>query len=280
MPTRVSAFGPLLRHWREARRLSQLDLALQAEVSSKHVSFLETGRNQPSRDMILRLSQAMDLPLRDRNTLLNAAGYADAYRTSGLDGTAVERAGEALDRLLEKQEPYPAIVLDADWNLVRRNTGARGLAEFLLPGVPPRSGNALEWLFAADGLMPFVVNWPQLASVLLVRLWRETLLPGCSDTRRELFRRLEAMATTPPDWRALAGKLPTGPTIDLVLQKDGRRYAFFTTVTTFGTPQDVTLQELRIESYFPSDEATHRLCESLAGRPYQPERTTPSRERQ
>lgn len=265
IPEATDGFGTLLRHWREARRYSQLELALQADVSSKHVSFLETGRNRPSRDMVLRLSQALDIPLRDRNALMNAAGFADAYRASMLEGPAVEQAQEALKRLLGKQEPYPAIVLDADWNLVRRNDGARRLTGFLLPGRSAGAGNALELLFAPDGLMPLVVNWPQLSAVLLARLWRETLQPGCSDARKQLFARLAAMPTTPPDWRMLASGLPTGPTIDLVLQKDDTRYAFFTTVTTFGTPQDVTLQELRIESYFPSDEVTRRLCEKLAG---------------
>ncbi|MDH4073963.1 MAG: helix-turn-helix transcriptional regulator [Gammaproteobacteria bacterium] len=257
-------FGVLLRHWREARRFSQLDLALQAEVSSKHVSFLETGRNHPSREMILRLSQAMDIPLRDRNALLNAAGFAAAYRESTSGAPAVEQAEEALARILAKQEPYPAIVLDADWELLRRNEGARALAEFLLPGSSAGTGNALEMLFAAEGLMPFVGNWEQLAPVLLMRLWRETLQPGCSEQRRQLFRRLDAMPTTPTNWRELAGSLPTGPTIDLVLEKDGVRFAFFTTVTTFGTPQDVMLQELRMESYFPSDDATRELCRSWA----------------
>jgi transcriptional regulator with XRE-family HTH domain len=255
-------FGALLRHWREARRFSQLDLALQADVSSKHISFLETGRNRPSREMILRLTQAMDVPLRDRNTLLNSAGFAPAYRESAMDAPFVGQAEEALERILEKQEPFPAIVLDADWNLVRRNHGAAAFASFLLPGAPGDAFNVLELLFSRDGLQPLIANWEQLSSTLLMRLWRETLSPDCSDYRRNLFEALARSPATPPTWRNIAAELPSGPTVDLVVVKGGRRFSFFTTVTTFGTPQDVTLQELRIESYFPSDEASRALCAS------------------
>ena len=260
--TNATQFGSLLRHWRQARRYSQLDLALQADISSKHVSFLETGRNQPSREMILRLTQAMDVPLRDRNLLLGSAGFAPVFEESGIDSPIVGQAKEALERILDKQEPYPAIVLDAEWNLVQQNRSADALGQFLFPGAPNKGFNALELLFSPQGLQPFVVNWEQLSSLLLMRVFREATSPGRGPSSRELLSRLEAMPTTPRNWKELAASQPEGPTVDLILNKDGSRYAFFTTVTTFGTPQDVTLQELRIESYFPSDEATSRLCES------------------
>lgn len=260
--TAMTQFGNLLRHWRQARRYSQLDLAMQADISSKHVSFLETGRNQPSREMILRLTQAMDVPLRDRNLLLDSAGFAPVYEESGIDSPMVGPANEALARILDKQEPYPAIVLDAGWNLVMQNRGADALGQFLLPGAPASGFNALELLFSPQGLQPFVINWERLASLLLMRVFRETMSPGRGRANRELFDRLEAMPTTPRNWKDLSARHPDGPTVDLILKKDGRQYAFFTTVTTFGTPQDVTLQELRIESYFPSDETTRKLCES------------------
>ena len=255
-------FGALLRHWRETRRFSQLDLALHAEISSKHVSFLETGRNRPSREMILRLTQALDVPLRDRNALLHAGGFAPAYAESPFDAPAIQEAEEALTRILEKQEPYPAIVLDAEWRLVRQNRGAAAMGEMFLPGGPVTGVNALELLFSPDGLQPYVVNWTELSAMLLMRLWRDAVAPGGSDRQRELFSRLEGMPTTPANWRMLAAELPSGPTVDMVRRKDGREYAFFTTITTFGTAQDVTLSELRIESYFPSDEATRALCRS------------------
>ena len=173
----TTVFGALLRQWREARRFSQLDLALQADVSSKHVSFLETGRNRPSREMILRLTQAMDVPLRDRNALLGAAGFAPAYRESPIDASSIEQAEEALTRILEQQEPFPAIVVDAEWMLVRRNRAAIALGEIFLPGGPASGFNALELLFSPDGLQPFVANWEELSSMLLMRVWRESLVP-------------------------------------------------------------------------------------------------------
>lgn len=260
MDSTNTPFGPLLRHWREARNFSQLDLALQADISSKHVSFLETGRNQPSREMIMRLTQAMDVPLRDRNLLLNSAGFTPVYLESALDAPAVEQAHEALNRILEKQDPYPAIVLDAGWNLVVQNRGAAALAAMFLPASSNAGTNALEMLFSADGLQPFVVNWEQLSSMLLMRVFREAIGPESSAQRRDLLARLEAMPTSPQNWKELAGSYPGGPTLDLILRKDDRQYSFFTTVTSFGTPQDITLQELRIESYFPSDDETRRLC--------------------
>lgn len=259
---RTSSFGTLLRHWREARRYSQLDLALEAKVSSKHVSFLETGRNQPSRQMIIRLSNAMDIPLRDRNLMLSAAGFANAYAESTLGAPEVGRADDALRRILDKHEPFPVIVVDGNWTVLRQNRGGARLAGLFLDDPAIAAKNAFDLLFAESGLQPFVVNWESLSSVLLMRLFRETLAAGDNEEKLKLFNRIEAMPTTPANWRELASRLPSGPTIDLELQKGDIKASFFTTVTTFGTPQDVTLQELRIESYFPTDDATRALCES------------------
>lgn len=261
MTTRTD-FGDLLRHWRETRRLSQMALSLEANVSTKHVSFLETGRNQPTREMILRLSQAMEVPLRDRNLLLNCAGFASAYRESSLDSQFVNQANDAMSRILDKQEPYPAIVMDADWMLVRQNQGADALGQTFLPGAPSSGFNALEMLFDDSGLQPFVVNWEELSALILMRLYKETLEPNASEHRKTLLEKLLNLPQTPGNWKEIAGRLPGGPTVNMVLEKDGYRYSFFTAVTTFGTAQDITLQELRIESYFPADETTRALCES------------------
>lgn len=260
--TGQNGFGSLLRHWREARRYSQMDLALEANVSSKHVSFLETGRNRPSREMIVRLSNAMDIPLRDRNLMLSAAGFANAYAESSLEAPAISRVEDALQRILDKQDPYPAIVVDANWDIVRQNRGGYRLSELFLDQQSLASQNAFELLFSDDGLQPYVGDWETLSSILLMRLFRETLSAGASPEKRALFERIAAMPTTPKNWRELSSGLPAGPTIDLILEKDDLRVQFFTTVTTFGTPQDVTLQELRIESYFPADERTRGLCDS------------------
>lgn len=255
-------FGSILRHWRESSRLSQLELALQADVSSKHVSFLETGRNRPSREMILRLSNALDLPLRDRNLMLTAAGFAGAYTENSLESAAFSQVDEALRRILDKHEPYPALVMDADWNLLRLNSGAAALSTMFVADAASVSSNALELLFSEQGLQPFVVDWETLSATLMMRLFRETVGTGSNDYKRELFNKLESLPGTPKNWRELANRLPAGPTIDLVLEKDTLRCRFFTTVTSFGTPQDITLQELRIESYFPADDATRALCDS------------------
>lgn len=257
-----SDFGSILRHWRQSRRFSQLDLALQADVSSKHVSFLENGRNRPSREMIIRLSNAMDLPLRDRNLMLSAAGFAGAYGEGSLESPDFHQVDEALHRILDKHEPFPAIVLDSDWMIVRQNQGAARVSELFVPDPQAIGGNAFDLLFSEDGLQPYVEGWEVLSSTLLMRLFRESLDATGSPKKRALFERIAAMPTTPPNWRELAARLPSGPTINLVLKKDELVCRFFTTITTFGTAQDITLQELRIESYFPADEATRRLCES------------------
>ena len=261
----ASDFGSILRHWRETRRFSQLDLALQADVSSKHVSFLETGRNRPSREMILRLANAMEVPLRDRNLMLSSAGFAGAYRESSLEAPDFYQVEEALQRILAKHDPYPAIVTDGDWNIVRQNAGAAALTELFIDDASSLSNNAFELLFSSHGLQPFVQGWAELSSTLLMRLFRESVSTPDNAAKRALFERIEKMPATPANWRDLAHGLPSGPTIDLVLSKGDLTCQFFTTVTSFGTPQDVTLQELRIESYFPSDDVTKKLCESWSG---------------
>jgi transcriptional regulator with XRE-family HTH domain len=256
-----NAFGSLLRHWRETRRYSQMDLALEANVSSKHVSFLETGRNRPSREMIVRLSSAMDIPLRDRNLMLTAAGFASAYPESSLEAPEISQVEEALQRILDKHEPYPAIVVNGSWDVVRQNQGGIRLAALFLEQPDLAAQNAFELLFSESGLQPYVEQWETLSSILLLRLFRESMSASDDPARRELFERIANMPTTPANWRELASGLPSGPTIDLILRKGDLRVRFFTTVTTFGTPQDVTLQELRIESYFPADDATRALCD-------------------
>lgn len=261
--TASSDFGTILRHWRQARRFSQLDLALQADVSSKHVSFLETGRNKPSREMILRLASAMDIPLRDRNLMLAAAGYAGAYSETPLDSPAIVQVDEALRRLLQQQEPYPAIVLDADWCIVRQNRAASAMAACFIDDVASFAGqSALDMLFSPFGLQPYVVNWERLSSILLLRLFRDSIAPTANERLPQLFARLAALPTTPPNWRELASSEPSGPTLEMALRKGDINCRFFTTVTTFGTPQDVTLQELRIEQYFPADSQTDSVCRS------------------
>src|SRR5882672_7085221 len=157
-----SAFGRLLRQWRARRRMSQLDLAVEAEISSRHVSFIETGRAQPSREMVLLLTDVLDVPLRDRNDLLTVAGYAPIYRETGLEVPAMAQVRRALDFILRQQEPYPALVLDRHWNVLKVNEGsARVQAIFLDPKVVAGLGppNAMRLMFHPGGFRPFIVNW-------------------------------------------------------------------------------------------------------------------------
>jgi len=172
-----SAFGRLLREWRARRRVSQLDLAMEAGVSSRHVSFVETGRSQPGREMVLMLARVLDVPLRDRNELLMAAGYAPLYRATDLDAPALEQARRALDFMLRQQEPYPAIVVDRAWNLLKANGGAVRLVEaFADPEAASEwGGNAMRLMFHPRGFRPYIVNWEAMAAALIQWLHRDVL---------------------------------------------------------------------------------------------------------
>jgi transcriptional regulator with XRE-family HTH domain len=254
--TVAGQLGELLRHWRAARRVSQLDLALGADVSARHLSCVETGRSQPSRDMVLRLAEALQVPLRERNALLLAAGYAPVYRETGLDAPEMAEARRAVEIILAHHEPYPAIVLDRHWNLLRANAATgRFLALFPECDVPGHP-NAMRLLFHPHGLRPFVESWEGLAGRLIQRLHREAA-GGTSDAAtRTLLEELLAYPGVPSRWRTPELDRPPAPLMTVVYRREGRTLSYFSTITTFGTPQDVTLQELRIESFFPADDAT------------------------
>lgn len=254
-----AAFGRMLKHWREVRRVSQLDLSLEADVSTRHLSFLETGRTRPSREMVLRLGEALELPLRDRNALLTAAGFARAYRETEWQAPELAAVREGLGRILSQQEPYPAIVMDSHWNVVMQNDGASRMMRLF----PPRGEfepplNVLRLSFHPEGLQPYLDDWPALAARLLARLYRESSESDDAELGA-LYEELAGLSTVPRNWREHIGALTDTPTLELTLDNGSERCRLFTTITTFGTPQDLTLQELRIESYFPSDAATARL---------------------
>lgn len=261
----VPPFGPLLRQWRACRRLSQLELAGEAEVSARHLSFLETGRARPSREMVQRLANALEMPLRDRNALMLAAGLAPAHEHASLDDAEMARYREAIQWTLDKQEPYPALVMDRHWNIVTMNGGSQ---RFLLGFLPEprlrRFSNAMELLFARDGLQPYVENWDEVASAMLARIHREHAhAPGDGDLAG-LYSRLASSAAVPENWRAIAAGTDPGPVLPLVLRKGESISSLFSTITTFGTPHDITLQELRIECFFPADGATRELLDGLS----------------
>ncbi|MBI2467588.1 MAG: helix-turn-helix transcriptional regulator [Candidatus Rokubacteria bacterium] len=265
-----SAFGRLLREWRARRRMSQLDLAGDAGISSRHLSFIETGRAQPSRGMVLLLARVLDVPLRDRNDLLTAAGYAPVYRATDLEAPALAQVRRALDFILRQQEPYPAIIIDRHWNILKANDGTARLVEvFLEPGVTAELGlNAMRLMFHPRGFRAHIGNWEAMAAALIQWLHRD-VLSGFGDVgTRHLLEELLSYPGVPPHWRALDLDASTAPFLPIEFRKGEVTLRFFSMLTSLGTPHDITLQELRIESFFPADEATEEAARGLArGRP-------------
>jgi transcriptional regulator with XRE-family HTH domain len=255
-PTVAGPIGQLLRYWRTARRISQLDLSLDAGISTRHLSYIETGRAQPSREMVLRLATALQVPLRERNRLLLASGYAPIYRENQLDVPELEEARRAIEFILAQQEPYPAFVVDRHGNILMTNRGTeRFLALFPQSALPGRA-NAIRMVFHPNGLRPYITNWEDLAARLIQRVHREAAANPSDAGMIALRDELLAYPGVPDRWRLPD---PDGPpvayfTIDY--QWNNRLLRVFSTITTFGTPQDVTLQELRIESFFPADQST------------------------
>jgi transcriptional regulator with XRE-family HTH domain len=260
-----SAFGRLLRQWRERRRLSQLDLACTADVSSRHVSFLETGRAQPSREMVLLLARVLDVPLRDRNHLLTAAGFAAIYRETGLDAPAMTQIRRALDFILRQQEPYPAIVLDRHWNVLQANAATgRLVTSFVDPATDLGPPNAMRLMFHPQGFRPHIVNWEAMAASLIQWLHRDVVSGLADDETRRLLEELLSYPGVPRHWRALDLDVSAAPFLAVEFRKGDLELRYFSTLTSLGTPHDITLQELRIESFFPADEVTEAAARRLA----------------
>jgi transcriptional regulator with XRE-family HTH domain len=261
-------FGRLLREWRTRRGMSQLDLAVEAGVSSRHLSFVETGRATPSREMVVLLARALDVPFRDRNDLLTAAGYAAIYRATSLDAPALAQARRALDYILRQQEPYPALVLDRHWNVLKVNEGsARVQAVFLDAASVAALGppNAMRLMFHPKGFRPWIVNWEPTAASLIQWLHRDVATGFADAETRALLEELLAYPDTPRHWRALDLDASPAPFLPIEFRKDDLILRYFTTLTMLGTPHDITLQEVRVESFFPADEATEQATAKLRG---------------
>jgi transcriptional regulator with XRE-family HTH domain len=249
-------FGLMLRRWRTNRRVSQMWLALEADLSARHLSCVETGRAQPSRETVLRLTEALQIPLRERNTLLIAAGFAPRYHDTNLDAAGMEAAKRAIDLLLEKLEPYPVAVTDRLWNTVRMNRGMqRFLARFPIdPLIKPDNG--VRFVFHPRGLRPYLENWDEVAARIIQRIHREVAVNPGDEAMREFLDELLGYPKVPGRWRNPDVDTVPPPLLTLDYRCGSERLRFFGTVTTFGTAQDVALQEIRIESFFPADEAT------------------------
>jgi transcriptional regulator with XRE-family HTH domain len=257
-------FAERLKWWREHRGLSQLALAGRAEISQRHLSFLEIGRAKPSRAMVDRLAAALAIPLRQHNALLLAAGFAPEWRQRDLQAPDMARVASALDYMLAQQDPYPAVVVDRHWNLLRANSGAVRLVEFLVgPIAPGAKVNLADALVAPDVLRPHLVNWVDVVRHFVRSVETDAAADGSAETTA-LLARLSG-------YRGVKAALATGaesaaasPVLAMHFRKGGVDLRLFTAIATLGTPQDITLQELRIESFFPMDDATAKLLRDWA----------------
>jgi len=258
------SFPSLIRQWRQQRQLSQLQLAASANVSQRHVSWLETGRSTPSRSMVLRLAEALDVPLRERNSLLLAAGFSPQYRESGLDEPSMAPVLAALAMILSHHDPMPALVLDRGWNLVMANDACKRLLSLVdLYSLDKQAGstpNLARATLASDGLRRFIVNADEALPLFVQRMRSEALATGDAAT----IAAVEALIRSAGDMPEAAAPSPLLPVLPIELAIDGQHLSLFTVLSTFGTPQDVTTDELRIESFFPADDATRRYFEALA----------------
>jgi transcriptional regulator with XRE-family HTH domain len=259
------AVGDQLREWRQRRRLSQLDLALEAEISTRHLSFLETGRSVPSRDMVLHLAERLDVPLRERNVLLIAAGYAPVFPERSLDDPALRAARRAIDLVLAGHEPYPALAIDRHWTLVASNRAVAPLLTGIEPALLQPPVNVLRLSLHPKGLAPRIANFSEWRSHLLDRLRRQVDLtadPALVELMTEL-RNYPRLGTDRPGKPAVDQEY-AGVVVPLQLVTEAGVLALFSTTTIFGTPIDITLSELALESFFPADAATVEALRRLA----------------
>jgi transcriptional regulator with XRE-family HTH domain len=247
----ATGVGPLLREWRTRRRMSQLDLALDAGVSARHVSFVETGRSTPSREMVLHLAEELGVPLRDRNRLLTAAGYAPVYEQHDLGDPQMKPVRDALDVILTAHEPYPVAVVNTQWELIAQNRGIALLVEGVAPELLEPPVNVLRLSLHPDGMAPRIRNLGEWRGHLLARLRRQIQVTG-DPALQTLFDEVNAY---PGDTEPSTNDLFVPLRIDDM--------TFLSTITTFGTPVDITLEELSIEAFFPADAATSEVIDSI-----------------
>ncbi|MFJ9136265.1 helix-turn-helix domain-containing protein [Streptomyces sp. NPDC102256] len=259
-----SGVGPLLRGWREQRRVSQLELALRAGSSARHISFVETGRSRPSEEMVLRLAEHLDVPVRERNALLLAAGYAPHYPETPLDDPSMDALREGVERLIQGYEPYPALVVDATYDVLAANRGIamllEGVPEHLL--VPPL--NAMRLTLHPEGLAPRIRNLRAWRDHLLAQMDRQIALRR-SKPLRALYE--EVAAYPVPDAEPAGDEEPPGAVppfaLPMRIEHEGRVLSFISSIATFNTPMDVTVAELAVETFLPADPATVKYLHSL-----------------
>lgn len=259
----LDSFGLLLKQWRSQRGFSQLDLAVTSQVSQRHISFLESGRAKPSREMVLQLAEVLEIPLRQQNLMLTAAGFAPIHAETDLSAPEMAAIRKALDFMLRQQEPYPAIVVDRYWNLLLTNPAAnRLLNAFVAPEELQahfyRDGkvNLMRAMFHPQGFRPFVVNWDDFSVHLLQRLHREAIAEGESEQSKALLDELMSYPGIAEVWQPSTRTTQNTMLLTVHLKRGNLELEFFSTIATLGTPYDITLQELRIECLFPANDRT------------------------
>lgn len=264
-------FAQLLKGWRERRKCSQLDLALDAGVSQRHLSFLESGRAQPSREMILQLAEVLDVPLRERNQMLNAAGFAPVFSQRTLDNDEMNAVRQALEMMLRHHEPFPALVVNREWNLVMANDAAvrfislLGDPDDVWQRVDPSGGrNVMRMTFHSAGMQPLLRNWDQAATLLLSRLQREVAADPTHTALRELFDDLSQMPHVVQQWHNTPWNETPPPILPLALGLGDQTLNIFTMISSFGTALDITAEELRVETFFPMDDFSRAFFQQLA----------------
>jgi transcriptional regulator with XRE-family HTH domain len=248
----VPQLGELLRYWRQERGKSQLDLSMDTGISQRHVSFVESGRSTPSRDFLSIVSDALNIPFRERNVLLLASGYAPQYGEQSVDAEPMAIVTRAIDRMLRQHEPHPALVLDRRWNVVRTNEAApRFFGSFVDLEARPKPRNLLDLMLDPAGMRPFVEEWEKVAAGLLQRVRREAVGQVLDAELQKLLQRLRGYPGVAELKPSLA---PQSPVLPIVFRRGNQRFSYFSLITTVGTPQCITAQELRVECMFPTDD--------------------------
>ncbi|MDH3500647.1 MAG: helix-turn-helix transcriptional regulator [Acidimicrobiia bacterium] len=262
----IRSIGPLLKEWRAQRRMSQLDLATATGISQRHISFVETGRSRPSRELVLHLAESLDVPLRDRNVLLHAAGFAPQYGETPLDDPDMSSVRHAIELMVDRHDPYPAVVLDRHWNLIRANPAALRLTmEWAAPeAIEAAAGNLLRLLMHPAGYRPHILNFEEVASSTAVRLHRELIADPHDAILRDLTREVMDDPSLPVSARAPAAGATPPFVLPIHLQRDDVEVCMFSTLATIGSPLDITVQELVIELFFPADAASETYFRTAA----------------
>lgn len=264
----LANFESECRKWRQRCKLSQLDLALAADISQKHLSYLETGRSKPSRTMVIRLCEAMQLPLRDRNRFLQLAGFSAEYHERQLSDADMGPINNAIDAILQQHNPYIAVAVDKRWNLIKQNEASERFNQFMAgqyPAIVPllqrRPLNLIELTLHPDGLQPLITNWPEFATMMRQRLEQELI--ACSEEQEHLRLSTLIQQLARQNISRAAEHTSLLPVVPLNLKIAGQQLSLFSVISTIGTPQDITADEIRIESFYPMDEDTKAFFNAI-----------------